>query len=77
MSDVKCTIPADMLRFTASALYELAIRQREAAGKFPTIDGKISTTASELLEQAAVAWKAANFYAELYQQRPNEKEAQA
>lgn len=77
MNEVQCTIPADVLRYTATALYELAIRQRVQTGRLPDDDGKIHPAAAELLKQAAEVQKMSDFYFELYIQRPNEKEAQA
>ena len=62
-AEVQYTIPADMLKYTATALYELAIRQRVSA------DGKTAQDAAELLKQAAEVQKAADYYSELYQWR--------
>ena len=76
MNGVQCTIPADLLRLAAAGLYELAIRKRMAAGKLPAVDGKINPQEAELLKQAAESQKAADFYLELYQQRPVESEAE-
>ena len=63
------SIPADVLRYTATALYELAIRQREAAVEYPSIDGELLPEAAELLKQAAGAQKVADLYLDLYLQR--------
>ena len=69
MNEVKCTIPADMLRYTASALSELAIRKRMAADGFPVINGRIDPAAAELLKQAAEVQKAADFWTDWYMQQ--------
>lgn len=65
MNDVKCTIPADMLRYTVSALDELAIRQKMQAEK----PGVPALAVEELLEQSAKVKKVSDFYFELYMQR--------
>ena len=75
MSDVKCTIPTDMLRYTASALGELAIRQRIEAIRYPAIDGKVFPDAARLLKQSVATQEAADFYSDLYMQRSKDKEA--
>lgn len=71
MNKVKCTIPADLLRYTATALTELAIRKRSAANRKPAPE------MADLLEQAAAVQKAADYFSDLYQQRSKDKEAQA
>lgn len=64
MNEVKCTIPADMLRETSSALMKLARHQRKKAFKFS--DEGLDASATETLKESAATQTLADFWFERY-----------